>query len=202
MEWIYSIINEKEAMLLIDEIYSLYSYETDIKEILQPYYAKKNVVVFTGFSKGYAATGLRLGCVACHDQALIKRMNIIHQNSATCANTLAQYAFVDYGDVLSEAKYFSEYYLGNRDMVCEIIPEFNQFKPSGGFYYFINLEKFGITDGDVFAKELLEKTKVAVVPGSAYGEGFNSWIRISYSIDKLLLAEGLQILKKYISNHG
>jgi len=198
MRAMHNIVTAKKAVLILDEIYSLYSFSLDLKTILQPYYKEKNVVTVTGFSKGYAATGLRLGCVATHYPDIIKKMNIIHQNTATCANSLAQYAFVGYDTAKEEVHKFAEYYNKNRDLICKLLPEAAVFKPDGGFYYFINLQIFGIQNAEKFCKALLTDKKIALVPGSAYGEGFDSWVRLSYSIDRDELTEGIEILKKYI----
>jgi aspartate/methionine/tyrosine aminotransferase len=198
---IFTIVSSKNAVLLIDEIYSLYSFDNNVKEILSPYYHEKNVITFSGFSKSYAATGLRIGYIATHDLALLKSINIIHQNTATCANSLAQYAFLEYTDAQFEVEKHASYYKDNRDLICKLFPELEAYKPNGGFYYFINLQKFGITNSDLFCKELLEQKKVALVPGSAYGQGFDSWVRLSYSIDRTELEEGIIILKDYLQTH-
>jgi len=197
---IMDIATAQNALVALDQIYALYSYDKDVKSILAPLYGKQNVVTFSGFSKAYAATGLRLGYVAVHDAALLKEMNIVNQNTATCAGSLAQYAFIGYQDAAEEVNEFAAYYRENRDLVSRIFPELEEFRPDGGFYYFINLGKFGIRDSGEFCKRILEEEKVALVPGSAYGEGFDSWIRLSYSIDRTELSEGVTILKNYINS--
>lgn len=201
MQKIYSIVSSKKAFLLIDEIYALYSFDSDVKKIVSPLYTKKDVITFSGFSKAYAATGLRIGYLATHDAALLKSINIINQNTATCTNSLAQYAFQSYTEAVKEVEKYAAYYKDNRDLICKLFPDLETYKPNGGFYFFIDLKKFGITDGDSFCKELLEQKKVAVVPGSSYGEGFDSWIRLSYSIDRKELEKGLLILKEYLQTH-
>jgi len=201
LETIHKIVTKKNAILIIDEIYSMYSFDADIKTILSPFYSQKNVVTVTGFSKGYAATGLRIGCIAVHDAEILKQMNIVHQNTATCANSLAQYAFINYQIAIPEAKEFAEYYRTNRDLICKLLPELEQFKPDGGFYYFINLEVFGIKNAEKFCKNLLEDKKIALVPGSAYGEGFENWLRLSFSMDRTQLTEAIQLFKNYISTY-
>jgi aspartate/methionine/tyrosine aminotransferase len=198
MEKIYAIVSSKKALLLIDEIYALYSFDRDVKKIVSPYYRQKNVITFSGFSKAYAATGLRIGYVATHDAALLKSINIIHQNTATCANSLAQFAFHDYTQALKEVDKYAVYYKNNRDLICKLFPDLQPFKPAGGFYFFIDLKKFGIENSDEFCKELLEQKKIALVPGSAYGEGFDTWVRLSYSIDEKDLEQGVLILKDYL----
>ena len=169
LDTIANIVNKKKAVLIIDEIYSIYSYSTDIKNTLAPHYEKSNTVVLTGFSKGYAATGLRIGCVASHHPDFIKQMNIIHQNTATCTNSIAQYAFINYQDAMPEALKFAEYYSTNRELISNLLPALKAFEPDGGFYYFIDLKVFGIEDAEMFCKKILEDKKVAVVPGTAYG---------------------------------
>ena len=199
---IYKIVEANQAILVLDEIYNKFSYIENLALSSSFLYNKKNVVVFNGFSKAFAATGLRLGYVATHDKVLLKRMNILNQNIATCSNSLIQCGFVNYADSIDEVEYFNSYYKYNRDLVINLFPELEEFIPQGGFYFFVDLRKFGIDDAEVFCKKILLDTGVALVPGSAYGENYVSFIRLSFSINRELLKEGILVLKEYLLNYG
>lgn len=196
-----SYCDKNQACLIFDEIYAEYSFGQSVKSILKPYYSGKNVVVINGFSKAYAATGLRIGYVATHNPVWSKRMNAIHQNTATCTNSLAQFAFLNYPESHSIVQQYASYYRENRDLVCEIIPELENIKPQGGFYFFIDLNLFGISDAEEFSRKILTEIKIALVPGSAYGTGFDSYVRLSYSLDRDELREGIIMLKKYLQEY-
>lgn len=196
-----SYCDKNQACLIIDEIYAEYSFDHSVKTMLKPYYSQENVVVMNGFSKAYAATGLRIGYVATHNPVWNKRMNAVHQNTATCANSLAQFAFLNYHESHSIVQKYASYYRENRDLVCEIIPELEEMKPQGGFYFFIDLNRFGISDAEEFSRRILTDIKIALVPGSAYGTGFDSYVRLSYSLDRDELREGIQLLKKYLQDY-
>jgi aspartate/methionine/tyrosine aminotransferase len=201
MNQILEVVNQQDAFLLIDEIYSLFSYEKNTKEILKEFYSHKKVISFSGFSKAYAATGLRLGTVATHDVQLLDNLDGLQQNISTCANSLSQAAFVGYEQAENEVLSFKEYYKTNRDLIAKLYPELDKFKPKGGFYYFINLAEFGIFNADNFCSDILKDIKLALVPGSAYGEGFGSWVRLSFSIEQDLLIEAVDLFMKYISTY-
>jgi len=198
LEIISQLCANNNAILVIDEIYAEYTFEESERQFLRPYYSQSNVVVMNGFSKAYAATGLRLGYVATHDSFLLKRMNAIHQNIATCAGSIIQYAFVDYRESIQEVRSYADYYKQNRDLVCSMIPEFIPFKPGGGFYFFVDLNHFSINNSEKFCKDILADKRIALVPGTAYGTGFSSWIRLSYSCDRQELEQGINLLNHYL----
>lgn len=199
---IYKAVERNKAILVLDEIYNKFSYLNYVSDTSSFLYFKKNVVVFNGFSKAFAATGLRLGYIATHNIDLLKKINIINQNIATCSNSLIQHSFIKYNDSLSDVEYYKQYYKQNRDLIVNLFPELEEFIPQGGFYFFVDLRKFGIENAEEFCKKILLETGVALVPGSAYGENYISYVRLSFSISSELLKEGILVLKEYLMNYG
>jgi aspartate/methionine/tyrosine aminotransferase len=143
-------------------------------------------------------TGFRLGYLMAKDATLIKRMNTIHQNLATCAPAMSQYLALGFSNILSKVGEFRDYYKENRDMIVELFPELEIYKPDGGFYYFIDMKPFGIKDAGAFCKYLLE-AHVATVPGDAYGTGYESCLRLSFSVEREMLKEGILRFKNAIN---
>jgi aspartate/methionine/tyrosine aminotransferase len=195
---ITTIAAKKNAWIITDEIYDLYDfraepYDNPIKALHQ----YERIVVGNGLSKSHAMTGFRIGYIMAMDKMLIQTMNNIHQNLATCAPAISQYLSIGFS-MLSQMNQFRDYYKINRDLVSKLFPQISSFKPDGGFYYFIDLKEFGLLDADKFCKQLLESRFVAVVPGSAYGTGFESFIRLSFSVDHNELEQALPIIKTFI----
>lgn len=197
LEEIYEICRSKNADLLIDEIYRMYDYSTGPG--CATLHGREGVVVFNGFSKSHAATGLRLGFFASKKPSDIANVVKIQQNSITCPSTITQHGFVNFADGSEEVLKFKEYYAENKVLVKEIIPELALFEPQGGFYYFIDLKRLGINRSAVeFCTLALQLIQVAFVPGDAYGTGFENYFRLSFCVDREELREGLNRLKKMI----
>jgi aspartate/methionine/tyrosine aminotransferase len=161
--------------------------------------AYPKLIIGNGFSKSHAITGFRVGYLLCNDQALKNRMLTMQQNLATCVPASSQYALVDAHLADTEIAENAAYYKLNRNLVIDIFPEWEPYKPQGGFYYFIDLQLYGITDAQQFCEKLLYDTGIAVVPGAAYGKGFDSYSRLSFSFDNKLLEEALMKLKNYLT---
>ena len=152
---------------------------------------KERTVVVNGFSKAYAMTGWRLG-FACGPQFIIEQMVKIHQYASMCAPTTSQYAAVEAlknGD--DDVRRMRESYNERRRFVLHMLDEMGIpcFEPQGAFYVFPCIKEFGLTSED-FANLLLAEEKVAIVPGTAFGDSGEGFLRISYaySIDNLRIA--------------
>lgn len=190
---ITEIIEERDLFVVSDEIYSELSYQGDhVSMASLPGMAERTIVI-NGFSKSYAMTGWRLGYAA-GPKEIIKQMLKVHQYVIMCAPTTSQYAAIEalhHGDE-DVARMRESYDERRRFLVKELndmgIP---CFEPMGAFYVFPNISQFGMTSEE-FATKLLHQEKVAVVPGSAFGECGEGYLRISYaySIDNLKLALG------------
>ena len=191
LEAIAKICIEKDILVMSDEIYAELSYREDHVSIAQIPGMQERTILINGFSKSYAMTGWRLG-YACGPAAIIKQMTKIHQFAIMCAPTTSQYAAVEAlkngdGDVAE----MREAYNMRRRFLVNAFKEMKLpcFEPFGAFYIFPCIAEFGMSSEE-FATRFLEEEKVAVVPGTAFGDSGEGFIRISYaySLDKLKLA--------------
>tara|TARA_B110000240_G_C13512425_1_gene460547 strand:+ start:3785 stop:4888 length:1104 start_codon:yes stop_codon:yes gene_type:complete len=201
IEEIKEIAESKNAWIILDIIYERYSFDTNIQDLISTLKSYSKLVIGNGFSKSHAMTGFRLGYLLIKDQVLLNDTIKIQQNLATCPSTFSQYLLA--GDVKpKEIEEFHEYYKENRNTVLQIFPEWDNFIPKGGFYYFVDLSIYGISNADKFCIDVLNKHGIAMVMGSAYGTGFDSFVRISYSIERTQLVEALNKLKLIINNYN
>ena len=143
-------------------------------------------------------TDFRIGFIASKRKSLVNNLISHQQSISTCVNSPSQYSAITLNSVMDRVKFFRDYYLEDRNLILDEIPQFEPYKPHGGFYYFINLQEFGVKDAEKFSIDLLEKYSVSVVPGYAYGKGFVSWIRISFAVDQNCLKKGIRKVKNYL----
>lgn len=191
LEAIAEVIIEKDIFVLSDEIYSELSYKGDHVSITSIPGMKERTILINGFSKAYAMTGWRLG-YACGPKEIIEQMLKIHQFAIMCAPTTSQYAAVEAmrnGD--DDVAQMREAYNQRRRYLMHAFRELGLecFEPFGAFYVFPSIKEFGMTSEE-FATRLLEEEKVAVVPGTAFGDCGEGFLRISYaySLDNLKIA--------------
>ncbi len=200
LEAIAEVIKEKDLFVISDEIYSELSYKGDHVSITQLPGMKERTVLINGFSKAYAMTGWRLG-YACAPEIILKQMLKIHQFAIMCAPTTSQYAAIEAlknGD--EDVSKMREAYNQRRRFLMDAFKRMGLecFEPYGAFYVFPCIKEFGMTSEE-FAMAFLEEEKVAVVPGTAFGDSGEGFLRISYaySIDNLKVAIGR--LEKFIT---
>ena len=191
LEAIAEVIIEKDIFVLSDEIYSELSYKEDHVSIASLPGMKERTILINGFSKAYAMTGWRLG-YACGPKEIIEQMLKIHQFAIMCAPTTSQYAAVEAmrnGD--EDVAKMREAYNQRRRYLMHAFREMGLecFEPFGAFYVFPCIKEFGMTSEE-FATRFLEEEKVAVVPGTAFGDCGEGFLRISYaySLDNLKVA--------------
>ena len=191
LEAIAEVIIEKDIFVLSDEIYSELSYKGDHVSITTLPGMKERTILINGFSKAYAMTGWRLG-YACGPKEIIEQMLKIHQFAIMCAPTTSQYAAVEAmknGD--EDVAKMREAYNQRRRYLMHAFREMKLdcFEPYGAFYVFPCIKEFGMTSEE-FATRFLEEEKVAVVPGTAFGDCGEGFLRISYaySLDNLKVA--------------
>ncbi len=189
LEAIREIIIKNDLYVLSDEIYGELTYtgKPHVSIASLPGMKERTVVV-NGFSKAYAMTGWRLG-FACGPQEIISQMVKIHQYAIMCAPTTSQYAAVEAlrnGD--EDVRMMRESYNERRRFVLHMLNEMGIpcFEPMGAFYVFPCIKEFGLSSEE-FANRLLAEEKVAIVPGTAFGDSGEGFLRISYaySIDNL-----------------
>ena len=193
LEAIAEVVLEKDLFVISDEIYSELTYGRDHVSIAQIPGMKERTILLNGFSKSYAMTGWRLG-YACGPRLILDQMLKIHQFAIMCAPTTSQYAAVEAlrnGD--RDVQEMREAYNQRRRYLMHAFKEMGLpcFEPYGAFYVFPCIKEFGLTS-DEFALRFLQEEKVAVVPGTAFGECGEGYIRISYaySLENLKLAIG------------
>ena len=193
LEAIAEVILEKDLFVISDEIYGELTYKEDHVSIANIPGMQERTILINGFSKSYAMTGWRLG-YACGPYVIIEQMLKIHQFAIMCAPTTSQYAAVEAlrnGD--EDVREMREAYNQRRRYLMYTFREMGLpcFEPYGAFYVFPCIKEFGMTS-DEFATRFLQEEKVAVVPGTAFGDCGEGFIRISYaySLENLKVAIG------------
>jgi aminotransferase len=199
---IVDVIIEKDLYVISDEIYSELSYKKKHVSIASFPGMKERTIVINGFSKSYAMTGWRLG-YATGPAAIIEQMIKIHQFAIMCAPTTSQYAAVEalkngdsdvamMKDAYDKRRRFLVHAFNNMGLTC--------FEPFGAFYVFPCIMSLNMSS-DEFATKLLMEEKVAVVPGTAFGECGEGYLRISYahSIDNLKIA--LERIEQFVKRY-
>lgn len=199
LEAIRDVIIEKDLFVLSDEIYSELTYQEEHVSPASLEGMWERTLTINGFSKAYAMTGWRLGYI-CGPEAIVKQMTKIHQFAIMCAPTTSQYAAVEAlknGD--KDVAQMREAYNQRRRFLMNAFKEMGLpcFEPFGAFYVFPCIKKFGMTSEE-FAMKFLEEEHVAVVPGTAFGDCGEGFLRISYaySIEELKVA--LARLERFI----
>lgn len=194
------VIIEKDLYVISDEIYSELTYKGHHHSIAEFPGMKERTVVINGFSKSYAMTGWRLG-YACGPANIIEQMTKLHQFAIMCAPTNSQFAAVEaLRNCDEEIEKMAEAYNQRRRFLVDAFRKMGLecFEPFGAFYIFPSIKKFGMSSEE-FCNRLLQEEKLAVVPGTAFGECGEGFVRISYaySIDNLKV--GLQRIEHFIS---
>ncbi len=202
LEPIAEVVREKDLFVVSDEIYAELTYGEKHSSIAGLPGMRERTIVINGFSKAYAMTGWRLG-YACGPEIILSQMTKLHQFAIMCAPTTSQYAAIE---ALKNGD-------GDVEMMCDaydkrrryLLHEFRRiglpcFEARGAFYVFPCIRSLGMTS-DEFATKLLMEEKVAVVPGTAFGDCGEGFLRISYaySIDKLKVA--MERIEKFVTAH-
>lgn len=200
---IAKVIIENDIMVMSDEIYSELTYKGKHHSITEIEGMKERTILINGFSKSYAMTGWRLG-YACAPAEIIKQMTKIHQYAIMCAPTISQYAAIEAlknGD--DDVKMMKESYNQRRRYLMNAFREMGLkcFEPYGAFYVFPCIKDFGMTSEE-FATKLLQEEHVAAVPGTAFGECGEGFLRISYAYSMDNLREAMKRLGRFIKNIG
>lgn len=199
LEDIAKIVIEKDILVMSDEIYSALTYKDKHVSIASLPGMKERTILINGFSKAYAMTGWRLG-YACAPKEIIQQMTKIHQFAIMCAPTTSQYAAIEAlknGD--DDVETMRQAYNQRRRFLLHAFKEIGLqcFEPFGAFYVFPSIKEFNMTSEE-FATRFLKEEKVAVVPGTAFGECGEGYLRISYaySIENLKIA--IERLKNFV----
>lgn len=199
LEKIAKIIIKHDLYVMSDEIYGELTYKGEHVSIASIAGMQERTILINGFSKAYAMTGWRLG-YACGPEAIIKQMTKIHQFAIMCAPTTSQYAAVEAlknGD--EDVKMMRQAYNQRRRFLLNAFKEMNVkcFEPYGAFYVFPCIKEFGMTSEE-FATKFLEEEKVAAVPGNAFGDSGEGYLRISYAYSLENLKIAMERFKKFV----
>ena len=200
LEAIAKIVIEKDLFVISDEIYSELTYKGEHTTIASFPGMKERTVLINGFSKAFAMTGWRLG-YACAPEQILTQMLKIHQFAIMCAPTTSQYAGVEaLRNSDEDVKNMREAYNQRRRYLMHEFKEMGLdcFEPYGAFYTFPCIKRFGMTS-DEFATRLLREEKVAVVPGTAFGDCGEGYVRISYAYSLEDLKKALERIKRFIN---
>ncbi len=200
LEAIAEVCIEKDIFVVSDEIYSELTYGTQHVSVASIPGMRERTILINGFSKGHAMTGWRLG-YACGPGEIIQQMTKIHQFAIMCAPTTSQYAAVDalkngdedvamMRDAYDKRRRYVLHELRDMGLTC--------FEPYGAFYVFPCIKEFGMSSED-FATKLLQEEKVAIVPGTAFGDSGEGFLRISYAYSLENLKEALGRLRRFVT---
>ncbi|WP_294581404.1 aminotransferase class I/II-fold pyridoxal phosphate-dependent enzyme [uncultured Ruminococcus sp.] len=202
LEAIAEVLRETNILVLTDEIYSELTYGRKHVSIAEIDGMWERTIYVSGFSKAFAMTGWRLGYV-CAPRPLEEQMLKIHQYAIMSAPTLSQYAaIVALRECDKEVQKMVEEYNMRRRM---LVDGFNRigltcFNPEGAFYMFPCIRSTGMTSEE-FCEMLLQEEKVAVVPGSAFGESGEGFVRVSYAYSLKHLQEALRRMERFVKRH-
>lgn len=199
LEKIAKIIIEHDLYVMSDEIYGELTYGKKHVSIASLPGMRDRTIVINGFSKAYAMTGWRLG-YALAPAVICEQMTKIHQFAIMCAPTNSQYAAIDaVRDGDKDIEVMVRAYDQRRKFLMQTFREMNIecFEPFGAFYVFPCIKQFGMTSEE-FATRLLQEEKVAVVPGTAFGDCGEGYLRISYAYSIEELKEALGRIKHFI----
>lgn len=201
LEAVAEVVKKHDLYVISDEIYSALTYgeEKHVSIASLPGMWERTIVI-NGFSKSHAMTGWRLG-YACGPKVILEQMLKIHQYAIMCAPTTSQYAAVAaLRDGDDEVEMMREEYNGRRRYLMHRFREMGLecFEPYGAFYMFPCIKEFGMTSEE-FATELLNAEKVAVVPGTAFGDCGEGFLRISYAYSLANLKEAMDRIERFVT---
>ncbi len=201
LEWIADVVNEHDLIVISDEVYGKLTYDGRHTSFASLNGMREKTVLLNGFSKAYAMTGWRVG-YACGSADILEAMMKIHQYGMLCAPIASQFAAIEAlrngeKEMLGMVKQYNQ----RRRLVVKRLNEIGLtcFEPRGAFYAFPSIRKTGLSS-EKFAERLLKKEKVAVVPGNAFGDSGEGFIRCSYAASLEDLNEALNRMERFIAS--
>lgn len=201
LEEIAAFAEKQDLIVIADEIYAELTYDEAFTSFAAISGMKERTILISGFSKGFAMTGWRLGYVAA-PAFLRDPMLKIHQYSLMCAPSMAQFAAEEaLKNGLDDVEKMRKSYRRRRNLFVDALNEMGLdcHHPGGAFYAFPSVKKTGMTS-EAFAEELLMKEKVAVVPGNVFGASGEGYIRCSYASSLEQLQEALVRMKRFVQS--
>ena len=203
LEALAAVLRETNIMVLSDEIYAELTYNGHHVSIAELDGMAERTVVINGFSKTYAMTGWRLGYAA-GPAPVIKQMTKLHQFAIMCAPTTSQYAAIEaVNHCDDDVQEMTEQYDERRRLIVESLNRMGLtcFEPEGAFYVFPSIQKTGLSSEE-FCQQLLQTQHVAVVPGNAFGESGEGFVRISYAASLENIIEALKRIQVFLDTLG
>ncbi|MDQ0189450.1 aminotransferase A [Alicyclobacillus cycloheptanicus] len=195
------VLRGRPLFVISDEIYSELVYDGPHHSIAALPGMREQTIVVNGLSKSHAMTGWRIGFTFA-PRCITEQMLKVHQYNATCASSVSQAAALEaLTGGMDDALPMREVYRERRDYVCSRLEKMGLplTRPSGAFYVFPSIAQFGIPSFE-FAVQLLDKGRVAVVPGSAFSDLGEGHVRISYAVSMETLAEGLNRMERFVQS--
>lgn len=200
LEELAVVLRRTNVMVLSDEIYAELTYNGSHVSIAELDGMWERTIVINGFSKTYAMTGWRLGYAA-GPAPVIKQMTKMHQYAIMCAPTTSQYAAIDALNHCDEdVRLMAEEYDQRRRLIVANLNRMGLtcFEPEGAFYVFPSIQKTGMKSEE-FCQSLLQKYRVAVVPGNAFGDSGEGFVRISYAASLNNITEALKRIERFLN---
>ncbi|WP_346848577.1 MULTISPECIES: aminotransferase class I/II-fold pyridoxal phosphate-dependent enzyme [unclassified Clostridium] len=196
---LFNILKDKDILIVSDEIYSSIVFG-EFNSISQYGKLKDKLILIGGFSKMFSMTGIRIGYV-CAAEWILNSIIKVHQYNVSCAPSIGQYGALE---GLKKSMYHMEHIKSElkirRDYVYDRLVSMGLevIRPQGAFYIFPCIKSFGFSSED-FCDKLLEDTKVAVVPGTAFGKGGEGYVRISYCYSMENLKLSLDLMEQWLN---
>ena len=202
LQALVDIIIKNDLIVLSDEIYAELTYQGEHVSIASFPGMRDRTIVFNGFSKAFAMTGWRIG-YACGHPDIINAMNKIHQYTIMCAPIMAQKAAIEalrHGE--GEMRKMVENYNYRRKLMLNGFRQvgLSCFEPRGAFYCFPSIKSSGMNSED-FCEKLLKEEKVAVVPGNAFGNCGEGYIRCCYAASVANIEEAIERMGRFLARH-
>ena len=199
---IVPLIKKHGIYAVTDEIYAELTYEGKHCSIAAFEEIKDKVIVINGFSKAYSMTGYRIGYILAHKE-LINMINKIHQYTIMCAPTSSQYAAIE--AVKNGDNDIEEMFISFKQRRNYIVNELNRIglkthMPKGAFYVFPSIKCTGLSS-EAFCEKLLDEQNLALVPGNAFGDAGEGYVRISYAYSMEEIKQAISKLEEFLKNY-
>lgn len=199
LEEIRDVVVEKDLFVISDEIYSELIYNGEHVSIASLEGMRERTIVINGFSKAFAMTGWRMGYTV-GPRLIMEQITKIHQFAIMCAPTTGQYAAIEaLKNCEEDVQLMRESYNQRRKFLLNEFEKIGMkcFEPLGAFYAFPNITALGLTS-DEFANRLLKEEKVAVVPGTAFGDSGEGFLRVSYAYSIEELRNAMERIGRFV----
>lgn len=200
LEAITQVIREHDLLVISDEIYAELTYDSKHVSIAEFSGLKDRTILISGFSKAFAMTGWRIG-YACGPKDIIQAMTKIHQYTMLCAPIMGQKAAIEaLKNGMNEKNRMVESYRQRRNYIVKAFKDIGLdcHKPEGAFYAFPSIKSTGFTSEE-FAEKLILEEKVAVVPGSVFGESGIGYVRCSYATSLDSLQRAIERIDRFLN---